>query len=320
MAGLIRRLELHTGLTLDEAGTISVLEESAWRERRLLEERDSGTVRPFLPPNDLTHRLRTGRACVRLRQWDQAATNFGQALAMKDDAYVRLERGKVYACQGQWERAAADYARAFELQEPEDLLLWQDHALLRLQVGDAKGYHLICTRMMERFGQSKENEYFRLLPAICVLAPNALDDAGHVVALAEQMAKDRPDYHIYYLGLAYYRAGQYEQAVAALDKALQLDPAGGFSSLNWLTLAMAHYHLGHTDQARQLLDKSERLIDQILRQTPPAIGEFAPSGWVWYNWLKIQFLRREAEALIGEPQQPKKSPTALPSARRCRSP
>jgi len=219
------------------------------------------------------------------------------------------KRGTACAVQGRWQQAAADFARAFELQLPEDPLLWQAHAILRLQVGDAKGYQQICTRMVERFGQNNANEFVRLLPAICVLAPNALDDAARVLELAKRReAKDNPSFYVYHvLGLAYYRVGQYEKAVAAFDKGLPLDPANKLSVLNWLPLAMAHHRLGHADQARQSLDKAKRWIDQTLRQTPPAAGEFAPPGWSWFDWLKVQFLRREAEALLaGKEAEPEK--------------
>lgn len=219
---------------------------------------------------------------------------------------MRLKRGQVYGVQGRWEQAAADFARAFELQPPENPWLWQDHALLRLQVGDAKGYQQICTEMVKRFGNSDASEYVRLVPATCVLAPNALDEAAHVVALAERrQAKLGPSFYVYFiLGLAYYRAGQDEQAVAALDKGRQLDPTSDRSVLNWLTLAIVHHRLGHAGEAHQWLDKAERWIEQTLRQTPPAAGEVAPPGWDWWDWLKAQLLRREARALLNQDQSP----------------
>ena len=250
--------------------------------------------------------FRLGKTLQGKRQWDQAAAAFSQALALKEDASVRLERGQVYAVQGRWEQAAADFARAFELQQPEDLDLWHEHALLRLQAGDAKGYQLICTEVVKRFGQSDASELVRYLPAICVLAPNALDEATRVVALAERrQAKLGLSFFVYHvLGLAYYRAGQDEKAVATLDKGLKLYPGNQYSVWVWLTLAMAHHHLGHADEARQWLDKAEDWIDQKLRQTPPAAGELAPPGWTGFDWLKVQLLRREATALLNKEKAP----------------
>jgi tetratricopeptide (TPR) repeat protein len=54
------------------------------------------------------------------------------------------------------------------------------------------------------------------------------------------------------LGVAQYRAGNYSEAVTALEKSIQL---GNNSPDGWFFLAMAHWQLGDKDQARDCYDK-----------------------------------------------------------------
>jgi tetratricopeptide (TPR) repeat protein len=56
------------------------------------------------------------------------------------------------------------------------------------------------------------------------------------------------------LGAAYYRAGQWEEAVDALEKALPLE--SGRDSLDWFFLAMAHWQLGDHEEACRWYDQA----------------------------------------------------------------
>jgi tetratricopeptide (TPR) repeat protein len=51
------------------------------------------------------------------------------------------------------------------------------------------------------------------------------------------------------LGIAYYRAGDWHAAVTALKKSLEL--RGGSECDDWFFLAMAHWKLGHKEEARK---------------------------------------------------------------------
>jgi tetratricopeptide (TPR) repeat protein len=52
-------------------------------------------------------------------------------------------------------------------------------------------------------------------------------------------------------GVVYYRAGKWAESIAALEKSMELgkDPNWGGASSDWLFLAMAHWQLGHREQA-----------------------------------------------------------------------
>ena len=56
------------------------------------------------------------------------------------------------------------------------------------------------------------------------------------------------------LGVANYRACNWKEAVGALDRATELSHGG--DAVDWLVLAMAHWQLGHRDEARQWYERA----------------------------------------------------------------
>jgi tetratricopeptide (TPR) repeat protein len=85
--------------------------------------------------------------------------------------------------------------------------------------------------------------------------------------LAEEACKpgpDHPSYHLFLrtLGVAQYRVGKYAEAVGTLTQSDELcskRPDGSLPS-NIAVLAMAHFQLGHVDQARTLLERLRQLL------------------------------------------------------------
>jgi serine/threonine protein kinase/tetratricopeptide (TPR) repeat protein len=95
------------------------------------------------------------------------------------------------------------------------------------------------------------------------------------------------------LGVAQYRAGDWNAAVAALNKSRELGPGGDDrdyfylatarqelrqcgDAQAWFFLAMAHRKLGHTDEARKWYDQAIRWINRnaaVLAKFPPASEE-----------------------------------------------
>jgi WD40 repeat protein len=214
--------------------------------------------------------------------------------AAKTAAYVDLR---------QWDKAAAAQNEAVEF-EPGNPMIWFESAYLRLQAGDAQGYRTLCARMLARFGQSKDMFEAALLAHTCALAPRALGDVVRVRQLAEQrlaLTRTAPVHHtwsVHVLGLAYYRTGDPDRAVACLEKGLKDHADWGYSFLNELVLAMAHHKLTHTAEARRWLDKARQRIAQVNRNRPEKDGGFAPPGWAWRDWLGVEMLQREAQNLI----------------------
>jgi serine/threonine protein kinase/tetratricopeptide (TPR) repeat protein len=62
------------------------------------------------------------------------------------------------------------------------------------------------------------------------------------------------------LGVARYRAGDWKEAIAALEKSMELRQGG--EAGDWLFLAMAHWQMGHEKQAREWYDKGVQWVEK----------------------------------------------------------
>jgi WD40 repeat protein/serine/threonine protein kinase/Flp pilus assembly protein TadD len=265
-----------------------------------------------------------GRAHIQLAQWDEAAGAFARALDLLPPGVLQgsprgqlcaelLPRQKVFerllelrpgegllwvtrardrARRSQWAQAAADYARGIESRPPSED--WFECACVRLILGDTAGYRRLCKRLVERAGPEPEPAVAFVLARTCALAPDAGVEPAQAVRWGERAAAGQPDtaYVLHALGLAYYRAGKYEQAVARLTES---DSSRWDATyLNWLALALAHHRLGHEAEARRWFGKAAERLDR--ERMAPGL----PVAPLAIDWLEAQVLRRQAEALLGK--------------------
>ncbi len=80
-------------------------------------------------------------------------------------------------------------------------------------------------------------------------------DSGLAVKWAERAVAEEPTpYYRHVLGLALVRSGQYERAIGLFERNLKPD-VHWVPELDWLGLALAHHHLGHTEEVRRCLDR-----------------------------------------------------------------
>jgi tetratricopeptide (TPR) repeat protein len=105
------------------------------------------------------------------------------------------------------------------------------------------------------------------------------------------------------LGIALYRARQWQDAVEALEKSMQLQSAG--DSFHWFFLAMAYRQLGNSEKARhwydravQWMDKNKPKDDQLCRFRAEAVA-----------LLGIQERPSRRQSSISEPEPTKKNTT-----------
>jgi tetratricopeptide (TPR) repeat protein len=112
-----------------------------------------------------------------------------------------------------------------------------------------------------------------------------LRNAAEAVRLAEKAVAARPKAGNYWntLGVAHYRNGDDEAAVATLEKAMPL--RGGGDGFDWFFLAMAHWRLGDRDKARawfdravQWMDKRKPKDEELRRLRAEAEGVLAEAG------------------------------------------
>jgi tetratricopeptide (TPR) repeat protein len=261
-------------------------------------------------PIDFWSHINLGRFLFRQGRPDEAEAEYRESIRLESRAARYLFAvGGAHAESGQWDKAAAFYAKGFALEEPRDLWHWLSHAALQLQSGNAEGYRKICRRMLERFGESEDVHEIAYLAHVCVLAPHALPDTARVVQLAEQrmaFATTRALYtewspHV--LGLAQYRAGQYEKTLQTLSEGLKVratwqGEAQAWDVADWLVLALAHQQLNHAAEAQQWLNRAQ---EWIKKESQAQTGQGARAGLLdedWGEWLLTRLLQREAEAML----------------------
>src|SRR5262249_22640189 len=87
-------------------------------------------------------------------------------------------------------------------------------------------------------------------------------DAKRAVELAKRAVELEPQDGDYWntLGVAHYQAGSWKDAVAALEKSMELRKGG--DTYDWFFLAMAHWQLGNKADARKWFDKAVEWMDK----------------------------------------------------------
>ena len=241
-----------------------------------------------------------------LGQWDEL---FNRVLKLRpDEPALWIGRAQSLALRGQWAEAKADYAKVI-YDRPVNGDETTDFAYLLLVLGDTDGYQKFCHSLVERAGDSKDvDESFQLARA-CGAGKCDAVDPSRIVEWARLGAQSRPEpWYPHVLGLAQFRAGQYEAAIENLKKSNALDwnvhqhqvP----KAQNWLVLAMAHFRLGHGNEAQQSLATAKQIIDAARPKNPDE-----PIALDACDWMPMQAFLREAEALLKEPTPESKTTT-----------
>jgi WD40 repeat protein/tetratricopeptide (TPR) repeat protein len=212
-----------------------------------------------------------------------------------------IAQAQALAGRGRWDKAAAAYARALADGRQDDPGLWFDHAILRLAVGDTEGYRWACRRLLDGLARTNDLGWLELTAHACALAPGQPEDAEQARQLAERRRVIIPKiWSDHVLGLALYRAGRFDEAVALLRGSLDRGPDWDRGVLDWLVLAMAHWKLGQPEEARRWLDRAGRWAEAQLRDSPGGLGRAVPEGWRWRDGILLHLLLREARALVAE--------------------
>jgi tetratricopeptide (TPR) repeat protein len=182
--------------------------------------------------------------------------------------------GLVLAASKRLPEAEQAYRRAVELHE-KSVARFPD---LRVNETDRAASYFDLARFLMGAGQAKEAEdlYRKGLQVqptnalahnnlawMLAAAPDskaraparALEPAQKAVALAPQVATFWRT-----LGVAYYRAGDWQAAIAALNKSRELKRGG--DTYDWLFLAMAHRKLGHEVESQKAYAQAVRWLEQ----------------------------------------------------------
>ncbi len=212
-----------------------------------------------------------------------------------------FQTGMAFGNRGEWANVLADLRRVFELGgggrgEPSDpisepSLAWLYRAVIEVEFGDRDAYREHCRRMVHRFeGSTNAPQLERTAKAGLLDPPASWAETARLRSLARSaVERAGPDdsflpMYLLALGLAEYRAGDFNAALKVLDRPLA---SGGPAAVSVQAMALAR--TGRTHAAQDRLSQAERLLAEQL----PTMA--APD---WPDRLIARRLVREAAALI----------------------
>ena len=219
---------------------------------------------------------------------------------LPDDPQIEFEsrraRGYLHGYRD-WPQAACEFAVARRLM-PDQSGIWNFEAVSQLAAGNREAYRQLCSEMLERFAATADPRMAQNVVFACVLESDAVPNPSQLIPLGH--VADRLHHgNSRGVGAAFYRAGQYEEAVRQLEASVHLVTP---RSWEWCFLAMAHHHSGHTAEANRCLQSAARWIANADR-TPPADVRNGPLEWGGFTErFEFPLLYAEAAALIGSSQ------------------
>jgi tetratricopeptide (TPR) repeat protein len=208
------------------------------------------------------------------------------------DKHLMICRGRDALLHGLWQEAAGDYRQVVRDRPISDE--WFEAACTLLLTGDVKGYQELCRVLAERPGVGTDSavSYF-VVRCAAIAVPSGVEPA-HLLAWARQaVTHDRPSWCLHALGLALYRAGEFDAAVKFLEESNAAAWDERAKAQNWLVLAMAHGRAGRPEPARQSLERARELMKQA---APAEAGGRARC--LSPDWAGMQVLVIEAEAVL----------------------
>ena len=217
-----------------------------------------------------------GRALVMKEAWAEAAASFREAIRLQPEAaIVYHDLGLALRRTGDMPGAVEAFRKAVELR-PGDVNHWGYLSAAYLTLGDRSAHRQVCADMVSRFARTKDPQVASSVVMSCVVTADAIDDPQQLVRLGHLAATKENGPLV--LGAALFRSGKYDAAL------LQLEERHSPGNWNLLFRAMAHHHVGHSDQARGCLEQAQKQIKATKTQ--------------WPLDVRTEHLRREAEELI----------------------
>jgi tetratricopeptide (TPR) repeat protein len=191
---------------------------------------------------------------------------------------------------------AAELGAGFKLSD--HTLAWYSLALARVLAGNLPGYEALARQISEGFRGLED----RHVISACLLRAEGAADSAELLRWARQAYEAKRDHMTAYnLGLAHYRAGEFEPALEHIEEARTT--ADWF--LSWPALAMTHHRLAQGGMAREWLDKAEAVFRDrtgVFRDRTEPKGErlkyMDEHPW-WLDWTYFEVMLLEARQVIG---------------------
>ncbi len=203
---------------------------------------------------------------------------------------------------GSW-RAAVDHLTEWVKVQPDFHYAWFLGAYACASLGDREEYERHCRAMLERFGTTTNAYVAQRTAKACSLMPGAKIDTGLVRRLADLSIEETTDKDLYRdhllsaQSMALYRDGKFEKAIEVATRSLAQPGVdhGVIEGPSQFVLCMAHWRLGHADEARRALEAGRAKISSIRKGAKPSdlVSVY------WHDESMGLLLLKECEALVG---------------------
>jgi tetratricopeptide (TPR) repeat protein len=198
---------------------------------------------------------------------------------------------------GQWQDAESDAALALKHQ-PNNPERYHVLATLLAKRRTGAGYEDVCRGYFAKFRETTNVYVADQLAKTCLLLPSPEADLKTLDRLADLALThgtgDKFSMPFFQVckGLCEYRQGNFSEAVAWAQKALESSSLYSHGQA-YAVLAMAYWRLEQKDPARAMLEKGNLLAPSVI----PARDTEDP-GKAWLAWLYARIALDEAAALI----------------------
>jgi serine/threonine-protein kinase len=240
------------------------------------------------PGNDEIY-TKLGRALLDAGDAEGAIGAFGKALELNPDADVASDLSKLLAPQGKLEAVRAAWEKVLQ-RDPPDHDAWFGYAELCLFLGRKEDYRRAGRALLKKFGATVHPFLAERTARACLLLPGTEDELRQAVALAERAVlgqegdKWAHPYFEFVHGLAEYRQGQFDRAIATMQR----EASGVLGPAPRLVIALSLHRSGQATEARKAL--AAAILAHDWRAKP--FHARYENGWIYH------ILRREAEAMI----------------------
>ena len=212
-----------------------------------------------------------------------------------DNTALNRRRGERLARLGKWEEARASFDAG-----PDYWTHAAASAALSLLLDDMPGYETALARTSRQTQQLPLGSH-PLQTLVECLPPRETADAQRLLTELRQR-EPSPNRLIQQLavGMAEYRAGNFEQALNDLSAAMVPTQGWQLAGQAWPAQAMAHWRLGQQEEARRCLDRSSKSLE-LIRQATSRRRVFGGPMTQDIYWLFTLALHREARTLLDGP-------------------
>ena len=190
-----------------------------------------------------------------------------RALQMTSNGDAAMFLGDLHANLGQNEEAVAAYTKLIEF-EPNSASAYNRRGVAYRNMKEFEKALADFTKAIE-FNPKNANGYNRVAWALATAPADVPPKFVHrAVKFAQRAVELEPSTATFWntLGVAQYYAGDWQAAIAALSKSLELgDPQKAYDTF---FLAMAHQQLGNKDEARTWYDRAVRWMDENMPDQP----------------------------------------------------